>query len=92
MQRSTTVQQTSTDGSKTVQQTEQLDAANPSAGMHVTSKTIDIVRPGSGGSAKQTTTVLSLDSNGDLGVVWVDTGKKDSVPTVQVNTGGTPPH
>ena len=58
--------------------------------MNITGKTIDIVRPGSSVSTQQKTTTLSLDSKGDLSPVWVDTGKKDSQPAVQVDTR-TPP-
>ena len=86
-ERSTTVQQTSATGSKTVQQVERANPANPSDGMQIKGKTIDIVRPGSDGTVKQTTTVLSPDSKGDLGVVWVDTRKKDTQPPLQISTG-----
>jgi hypothetical protein len=89
--RYTTVQKRSAGGSKTIQQSQQLNPANPSDGMQVTGKTIDIVRPGSDGSSRQTTTVLSPDSKGDLGVVWVDTAKKDSQPAVKVDTKKAPP-
>lgn len=89
-QRSTTIQQTSTAGSKTVQQVERANSANPGDGMQITGKTIDIVRAGSEGASRQTTTVLSPDSRGSLGVVWVDTRTKDSQPPIQVTTGS--PH
>jgi hypothetical protein len=91
-ERSTSTQQTSAAGTRTVQQTQQANSANPSNGMKVTSKTIDIVRPGSGDSTHRTTTVLSLDSKGDLGVVWVDTGKKDNQPSVKLDTNPAVPH
>lgn len=91
-ERSTTVQQTSAAGSRTVQQVERVNPANPGDGLRVTGKTIDIVRPsGAADSSRQTTTVLSPDSKGSLGAVWVDTRTKDSRPPVQVNIGGTPP-
>lgn len=89
-ERTTTVQRTGSSGSQTVQQTQQANPANPSDGMRVTGKTIDIVRPGSGASAQEKTTTLSLDSKGSLSPVWVDTSKKDSQPAVQVDTR-TPP-
>ena len=89
-ERSTTMQRTSGGGSQTVQQMQQANPANPSDGMRVTGKTIDIVRPGTGGSTQQKTTTLSVDSKGDLSPVWVDTTKKDSQPAVQVDTK-TPP-
>ena len=88
--RSTTVRHTSAAGSKTVQQVEQANSANPSGGMQITGKTIDIVRAGGEGATRQTTTVLSPDSRGSLGVVWVDTRTKDSQPPIQVTTGS--PH
>jgi hypothetical protein len=90
-QRTTTVERISGTGTQTVTQTEQANPANPSDGMRVTGKTIDIVRPGFDGSAEQKTTTLSLDSKGDLGTVWIDTGKKNSQPAIQVDTKTAPP-
>jgi hypothetical protein len=90
-ERTTTVQRSSGGAQQTVQQTQQANPANPSDGMRVTGKTIDIVRPGANGSVQQKTTTLSLDSKGDLSPVWVDTAKKDSQPAVQVDTRTPPP-
>jgi len=90
-QRYTTVQQRSAGGSKTIQQTQQVNPANPSDGMRVTGKTIDIVRPAADGTTRETTTVLAPDSKGDLGVVWVDTTRKDSQPAVKVDTKPSAP-
>lgn len=90
-QQYTTVQKKSAGGSKTIQQVQQLNPANPSDGMEVTGKTIDIVRPGVDGSSRQTTTVLAPSSTGSLGVVWVDTSKRDTQPAVQVDTKKSPP-
>lgn len=88
--RTITVEKTAGASRQIVQQTQQANSANPSNGMRVTGKTIDIVRPGTGGSTQQKTTTLSLDSKGDLSPVWVDTSKRDSQPAVQVDTK-TPP-
>ena len=38
----------------------------------------------------ETKTIQSLDSNGNLAVVWIDTSKTDKASTVQVDTR-TPP-
>ncbi len=90
-QRTTTVEKASGASSQTMMQTEQANPANPSDGMRVTGKTIDIVRPGYDGSVQQKTTTLSLDSKGDLSAVWVDTSRKNSQPAVQVDTKTAPP-
>lgn len=90
-ERTTTVQRSSGGTQQTVQQTQQANPANPSDGMRLTGKTIDIVRPGTSGSVQQKTTTLSLDSKGSLSPVWVDTSKKDTQPAVQVDTRTPPP-
>lgn len=69
----------------TDQQIEQRNPGQPSDGLRVTEQAIDIVRPGTGGTTRETQTVRSLDSNGDLGVVSVDTRRQDNAPAVQVD-------
>jgi hypothetical protein len=66
-------------------QVEQRNPAQPSDSLHLTQEAIDIVRPGVGGTTRETQTIRSLDSNGDLGVVSVDTRKQDSAPAVHVD-------
>jgi hypothetical protein len=44
------------------------------------------VRPGSGGNTDQTRTILTTDSNGQLGEVWIDTGKTGNPSAIQVDT------
>jgi hypothetical protein len=70
-------------------QTEQRNPGQPSDSLRVTQKAIDIVRPGIGGTSRETQTIQSLDSNGNLGVVSVDTRKQDNTSAVQVDIAPT---
>lgn len=72
-------------------QTEQRNPGEPSAGLRVTQKAIDIVRPGAGGSNRETQTIQSLDSNGNLGVVSVDTRKQDNTSAIQIEIAPAKP-
>ena len=85
-QRVTTVHRKSDDGvQSTDQRIEQRNPGQPSDGLLVTEQAIDIVRPGAGGATtRETQTVRSLDSNGELGVVSVDTRKQENAPAVRV--------
>ena len=85
-QRVTTVHRKSDDGvQSTDQRIEQRNPGQPSDGLQVTEQAIDIVRPGAGGATtRETQTVRSLDSNGELGVVSVDTRKQENAPAVRV--------
>jgi hypothetical protein len=84
--RVTTVHRKGEDGTQsTTKQVEQRNPAQPSDSLQVTREAIDIVRPGLDGTTRQTQTLRSLDSNGSLGVVSVDTRKQDNAPAVQVN-------
>jgi hypothetical protein len=86
-QRITTTRQTRPGGGDlTVQQVEQRNPASPNESPRLTGKTIDIVRPTLSGVQEQTRTVQSLDANGNLTTVWIDTGKMSGSPTVQVDT------
>ena len=69
----------------TEQQVEQTNPADPSQPLRLTQKTIDIVSPKPGGNRSETRTVESLNVNGDLGVVWVDTSNVQTAPAVQVD-------
>lgn len=64
---------------------EQRNPAEPSGSLRVTQEAIDIVRPGTAGTTRETQTLRSLDSNGELGVVSVDTRKQDNSPAVHVD-------
>jgi hypothetical protein len=83
IERSTTTQRANSAGEKTTQhQVENPNPGDPSAGLQVTAVTTDTARPVSSGT-KSTRTVQSLDPNGDLTVVSVDTTKTDGT-AVQV--------
>src|ERR1700690_121811 len=66
-------------------QTAQRNPGEPSDDLRITEKAIDIVRPGVAGTSRETQTIQSLDSNGNLGVVSVDTRKQDNPSAVQVD-------
>jgi hypothetical protein len=84
--RVTTVRRVRADGQKTTQeQVEQTNPADPSEPLRLTQKTIDTVRLKPGGSSSEIRTIESLNANGDLGVVWVDTSNVQSAPAVQVD-------
>ncbi len=74
------------DGVQTTQTlVEQRNPAEPSGSLRVTQEAIDIIRPGTAGTTRETQTLQSLDSNGELGVVSVDTRKQDNSPAVHVD-------
>jgi hypothetical protein len=90
-ERVSTVKSVSPDGEKrTVQRTESRNPGEPSDGLALTQKTIDIVRPGFDGTSKEQRTIESSNSNGDLGVVWVDTKNIGSTDHVVVDTRQQP--
>jgi hypothetical protein len=84
VERATTVQHSSPTGQQTTEkQVEQPNPGDPNSGLQLTTRTIDIVRPGSFG-AQATRTIQTVDANGSLGVVSVDTSKSDNVQAIQV--------
>jgi hypothetical protein len=89
-QRVTTVHQKGEGGAQsTEKQVEQRNPAQPSDSLRLTEQAIDIVqpgivRPGFGDTTRETQTLRSLDSNGSLGVVSVDTRKQDNAPAIRV--------
>jgi hypothetical protein len=84
VQRVTTAQPASSTGPQTtVQQVEQPNPGDPSAGLRVTTLTTDTVRSGPSG-AQAVRTVQVRDASGSLGVVSVDTAKSDNVHAIQV--------
>jgi hypothetical protein len=87
VQRESTVRRTSAAGAQsTTRQVEQPRPGNPSDGLRVTRETIDIVRPGSSGNTDETRTILTPDSSGRLGEVWIDTDKTGNPSAIQVDT------
>jgi hypothetical protein len=57
-----------------------------SDGLHVTQEAIDIVGPGGNGTADQSHIILTPDSDGRLGQVWIDTSKTDNPSAIKVDT------
>jgi len=89
VQRESTVHRSSPTGQQTTtRQVERPNPGDPGAGLRVTQEAIDIVRPGTGGSAQQTRTVLTSDPDGQMKTVWVDIGKTDNPAVVHVETTG----
>jgi hypothetical protein len=86
VQRETTVQRGSAVGKSTVRQVEKVRPGAVGEGMQLTQETIDIVWPNSSGTADQTHTILTTDSNGRMGQVWVDTGKTSDPAAITVDT------
>jgi uncharacterized protein involved in high-affinity Fe2+ transport len=85
-QRVITVDRKGDDGlQSTDKRIEQRNPGQPGDGLRVTEQAIDIVRPGAGGTTRETQTVRSLDSNGEFGVVSVDTRKQENAPAVKVD-------
>src|SRR6202451_724045 len=74
--REITVQQnTAAGGHSTTRQIEQANPGDPNNGLRVTEETINIVKPGGSGTADEKRTILTTDSDGRLGEVWVDIGE-----------------
>ena len=91
-QRITTIQRKDQTGTHSTEvQTEQRNPGQPSDGLRTTEKAIDIVRPGSGGTTRETQTIQSLDSNGNLGVVSIDTRKQDDISAIKIDIAPTKP-
>ena len=87
VQRETTTQRMSASGAQTTtRQIEQPNPGDPAAGLEVTEEAIDILRPGSSGATNDTQTILTPDSDGRMGEVWVDMGQTDKPTAVQVDT------
>jgi hypothetical protein len=86
VRRESTVQRTgATDVRHTVRQVEQTNPGDPTAALAVTQEAIDIVRPGANGTATETSTVRTSDSNGQLTTVWVDMGHTDNPAVMKVD-------
>ena len=90
VRRESTVQRTGATGARsTTRRVEQKNPGDPSAGLQLTQEAIDIVRPGANGTAAQTSTIRTSDSNGRLNTVWIDIGHTDNPATVKVDTAPT---
>jgi hypothetical protein len=87
VQRQTAVHRiTSQGGESTVQQIEQPRPGDLSDDLHVTQEAIDIVRSGGSGTANQSHIILTPNSDGRLGQVWIDIGKTDNPFALKVDT------
>jgi hypothetical protein len=86
IQRDTIQQDTASGRLSTTRQIEQANPGDPSGGLHVTEKTIDIVQPGGIGTADEKRTIFTPDSDGRLHEVWVDVGKTGNPSAIQVDT------
>jgi hypothetical protein len=87
VRRESTVQRTGASGAHdTTRRVEQTNPGDPGAGLRVTQEAIDIVRPGSNGTAAETSVVRSSDSNAHLNTVWIDIGHTDNPAAVKVDT------
>ena len=87
VQRQTTIHRTTSGGAEsTVQQIEQPPPGDLSDDLHVTQEAIDIVRSGGSGTANQSHIILTPNSDGRLGQVWIDIGKTDNPFALKVDT------
>jgi hypothetical protein len=84
-QRTTTVQRVSSGGGRTTEtQIETPSAGQPGDGLRVSTRTVEVARPGADGQVHQERTVEMTGSNGSLSTVWVDTGKTDDSSAIKV--------
>jgi hypothetical protein len=87
VQRETAVRRTTAAGAQsTSRQIEQPSPGDPSGGLRLTMEAIDIERPGPSGNTDETRTILTPDSDGRLGVVWIDVGKTGNPSAIKVDT------
>ena len=91
VQRETTVQRTASAGARsTTREIEQTRPGSSSGDMQVTQEAIDIIRPNASGTVDETRTILTPNSDGRLGQVWVDTGTNGNPAAIQVDTKSAP--
>jgi hypothetical protein len=86
VQRETTVQRSSAGTQSSVRQVEKTHPGSLGGGLGLAEETIDIVRPNASGTADQSHTILTTDSDGRLSQVWVDMGKTGDPGAVKVDT------
>lgn len=89
VQRETAVSRTALTGQSTTRQIEQPSPGDPSGSLHVTEEAIDIVQPNGSGKANETRAILTPGSDGQMGQVWIDTGKTGNPSAIQVDTRGS---
>ena len=74
---------TGSSSSASEQKIEQINPGDPDAGLRVTVLVDGKIVPGVSGE-QSTVTIRARDSNGNFGIVSVDTTKADRIPTIQV--------
>jgi len=90
VERATTAQRTSTSDERVTEETvEQTNPGDPGAGLRVSILVNGTSIPGPSGE-QSTLTVRARDSNGNLGVVNVDTTESDEVVTIQLQPTPSP--
>jgi hypothetical protein len=86
-----TLQQNAAAGRQTAtRKIEQTNPGDPSDGLHVTEATVNILQPGGSGTTNEKLSILTPDSDGRLGEVWVDVGKTSNPSVIQVDTRTKP--
>ena len=84
VERKTSTKSSSSTGERaTEQKVEQTDPGDPGSGLRVSVVADGRMVPGPSGE-QSTVTIRARDSNGNLGIVSVDTTKADRIPTIQV--------
>jgi hypothetical protein len=85
VERKTSTESSSSTGERaTEQKVEQINPGDPGSGLRVSVLIDGRMVPGPSGVQSTTFTIRARDSNGNLGVVEVDTTKSDKVFTIQV--------
>ncbi len=84
VERTTNTERSSSAGERTTGQTvEQPNPGDPGAGLRVSILVNDKMVPAPSGE-QSTVTIRARDSNGNFGIVSVDTTKSDRIPTIQI--------
>jgi hypothetical protein len=86
VQQATSTHHVGRDGSKSTEtQVEQPNAGSFASEMRVTSRALDVLRPGPAGTSQETTSIQWLDGGGSLSVVWVYVGNSTKSSDDQAN-------
>jgi hypothetical protein len=84
VERTTSAEHSSSTGERTTEQTvEQPNPGDPGAGLRVSILVNDKMVPAPSGE-QSTVTIRARDSNGNFGIVSVDTTKSDRIPIIQI--------
>ncbi|MGA9641017.1 MAG: hypothetical protein WBQ72_06455 [Terriglobales bacterium] len=83
VERSTSIHHISVTGEQIEKQVDQVNPGDPSSGLRVSVLVDGRMVPGPSGE-QSTVTIRERDSNGNFGVVSVETTKSDRLPTIQV--------